>query len=187
MISDHDNYYQQDNYYGEPSPEIIELLKKINPKANLLDIGCGQGRYAIPLALSGYQVTGIDISATAINQLLDSARRLNLNMQLINDDIYAVSLSQLYQVIFLGFFIQSDPKEFDKYHLLLTKLKSNLQPSGMILLCIWPNQKVKLFIEKTAAGLDMDCQLKSVYERFENGNKNDISQFDLIILQSKQE
>lgn len=37
----------------------------------LLDVGCGFGRHAIPLAAAGFRVTGVDRSAT----LLDEARR----------------------------------------------------------------------------------------------------------------
>lgn len=37
----------------------------------LLDVGCGFGRHAVPLAAEGFRVTGVDRSAT----LLDEARR----------------------------------------------------------------------------------------------------------------
>ncbi|EPD82751.1 hypothetical protein HMPREF1207_03543 [Paenibacillus sp. HGH0039] len=53
--------------------EIGQLLSLLNlPEgASILDLGCGQGRISVPLALRGYQVTGIDASDT----LLDEARR----------------------------------------------------------------------------------------------------------------
>jgi len=45
-----------------------ELLHhaQVTPPASILELGCGMGNLAIPLTCAGYQVVGIDISATAI-------------------------------------------------------------------------------------------------------------------------
>jgi SAM-dependent methyltransferase len=47
---------------------VDELLQqaRVAPPASLLELGCGMGNLAIPLAGAGFQVVGIDISATAI-------------------------------------------------------------------------------------------------------------------------
>jgi 2-polyprenyl-6-hydroxyphenyl methylase/3-demethylubiquinone-9 3-methyltransferase len=50
------------------TPWIIELLrKKLNPGCKLLDLGCGAGFLTNVLAQEGYQVTGVDISASSLN------------------------------------------------------------------------------------------------------------------------
>ncbi|WP_163854427.1 class I SAM-dependent methyltransferase [Paenibacillus elgii] len=49
---------------------ILELLD-LPPAASILDLGCGQGRIAVPLAQMGYRVTGYDGSS----ELLEAARR----------------------------------------------------------------------------------------------------------------
>ena len=70
------------NFFDEGSPylehplltrkrtlmEIDFLLSKIDlpDQAHILDVGCGPGRHSIELALRGYQVVGIDPSATMI-------------------------------------------------------------------------------------------------------------------------
>ena len=41
------------------------------PRGAILDVACGAGRHSIPLARRGYDVTGVDLSAT----FLDEARR----------------------------------------------------------------------------------------------------------------
>jgi SAM-dependent methyltransferase len=48
---------------------MLDFFSKINyqPKT-ILDMGCGRGRNAIPLAELGYKVTGIDISSVAIEK-----------------------------------------------------------------------------------------------------------------------
>ena len=48
---------------------ILDLLQPILG-ASILDLACGQGRIAVPLAQRGYRITGLDLS----EQLLDVAR-----------------------------------------------------------------------------------------------------------------
>lgn len=47
----------------------------------VLDIGCGTGTVAIPLAQRGAHVTGIDISALMLNKFRDDARRAEVDGQ----------------------------------------------------------------------------------------------------------
>lgn len=55
---------------------VDELLyhAQVTPPASILELGCGMGNLAIPLAGAGFRVVGIDISATAI----EVARQRNL-------------------------------------------------------------------------------------------------------------
>jgi SAM-dependent methyltransferase len=54
------------------APRIAALLK-LRHHDRVLDLACGEGRYARALAASGYRVTGIDASGT----LLEEARKLS--------------------------------------------------------------------------------------------------------------
>ena len=65
-MSIYDDYYKTENLFGEPYKELVAFFKKYPLKGKLLDIGCGQGRNAIPLAKIGYQVTEIDIAKFGI-------------------------------------------------------------------------------------------------------------------------
>lgn len=49
------------------SGSISHITKRINPESRLLDIGCGCGRHLFPLSHQ-YNITGIDISVTALNR-----------------------------------------------------------------------------------------------------------------------
>ena len=50
-----------------PPDEDIAFLRSLFPAAGqLLDVACGAGRHAIPLARAGYRVTGVDISADCL-------------------------------------------------------------------------------------------------------------------------
>lgn len=53
---------------------LVELLD-LPPEARLLDVGCGPGRHAVPLAEAGYAVVGIDVSRPFLDLAAEAARR----------------------------------------------------------------------------------------------------------------
>jgi SAM-dependent methyltransferase len=55
----------------EPNRFVAEHLAGLSPR-RVLDLGCGQGRNAVWLALQGHEVTALDLSDVAVSQ----ARRL---------------------------------------------------------------------------------------------------------------
>lgn len=55
----------------------LKEAKKLKKKLNIIDVGCGPGRYVYDLANSGHIVTGIDISKDMIN----IARKKNYNLK----------------------------------------------------------------------------------------------------------
>ncbi len=72
---DHDEYEQvyphRDLAEAERCVDLIERTVHPTEGAEILDVGCGRGRHARVLARRGYRVTGIDLSARAV----DTARR----------------------------------------------------------------------------------------------------------------
>lgn len=52
---------------------LLELLK-LRPDARLLDVGCGPGRHAVPLAQAGLAVTGVDVSRRFLELAAEEAR-----------------------------------------------------------------------------------------------------------------
>lgn len=65
------------------SLELKTFLKFLDlpPGSKLLDLGCGTGRYTIPLMYLGYAVTGVDISRS----LLDMLRTYAIREELIGE------------------------------------------------------------------------------------------------------
>ncbi|MGA1598147.1 MAG: class I SAM-dependent methyltransferase [bacterium] len=48
---------------------LSELQTRLKPGCRVVDFGCGTGRLALPLALQGFQVTGVDASEPLLEQL----------------------------------------------------------------------------------------------------------------------
>lgn len=59
-----------------PPDALVELVEsgKVKP-CKTIDLGCGAGNYAIYLASKGFDVTGVDISASAIKIAKENARK----------------------------------------------------------------------------------------------------------------
>jgi SAM-dependent methyltransferase len=52
---------------------LLELLE-LEPGARVLDVGCGPGRHAVPLAQAGMAVVGVDVSRRFLDIAADAAR-----------------------------------------------------------------------------------------------------------------
>lgn len=71
---------------GKPRPILIEYLEAgILPKGRALDTCCGAGTNPIYLAQNGFEVTGIDISTTAIGIAKQKARDAKATVGFVNE------------------------------------------------------------------------------------------------------
>ena len=136
MRVEYDSYYQSENLFGEPYPELIEFYAKIDQKGRLLDLGCGQGRNSIPLARLGYSIKGIDISSVGIEQMSEIARKEDLPLIGKVKDIYSFTDFGAYQFILLDSMFHFGKKDKTKEMGLLERIFSNTKPSTLITICI---------------------------------------------------
>jgi 2-polyprenyl-3-methyl-5-hydroxy-6-metoxy-1,4-benzoquinol methylase len=74
LMHDFDKAYWEDHWQqsdpqtmigGGPNPYLVQVATALEPGA-ALDAGCGTGAAAIWLAAQGWQVSGVDISASAL-------------------------------------------------------------------------------------------------------------------------
>ena len=93
------NYYPDDIYKSvpldqipwnseTPPPLLVELIDsgKIKP-GSALDMGCGAGNYAVYLASRGFDVTGIDMSPTAVKIAKGNARKKGVKCKFVVGDV----------------------------------------------------------------------------------------------------
>ena len=136
MKVEYDKYYQTENLFGEPYPELIEFYSSTAKKGKLLDIGCGQGRDSIPLAKLGFSVTGIDNSKVGIEQLNKIAEKENLPLKGVVQDIYSYSNFNKFEFILLDSMFHFGKKEREKEIKFLNRLIDKSKPNAFITICI---------------------------------------------------
>ncbi|NVM22029.1 MAG: class I SAM-dependent methyltransferase [Desulfobacterales bacterium] len=77
-------------YYKVEMGKIFRHLK--GPK--VLELGCGTGRYGIPLARLGFDYTGIDITPAMLNIAKEKARKENLKLELLEMDAHELNFKE---------------------------------------------------------------------------------------------
>ena len=88
-------YKEQGRVFSEPYKgfaKYLEILKGDGFR-NILDLGCGTGRHALPLAKDGFNVYAFDISENAIKLLLETVSKNN-NFQ---DVILRTSVADMFE------------------------------------------------------------------------------------------
>lgn len=75
---------------GRPADDLQKLVKEAKVrKCRVVDLGCGSGTDAIFLASQGFEVTGIDISPTALGQAAEKARKAGVSVRWVLADVTA--------------------------------------------------------------------------------------------------
>ena len=69
--------------------EIDFIVSKIQPRSRVLDIGCGTGRHAIPLARQGFEVVGLDNTRAMLHELHEKLDHEGVKVDLRYADILA--------------------------------------------------------------------------------------------------
>jgi len=98
------NYSEWDEYYskypveelgwelGKPRPILVEHVENGRiPKGKALDTCCGAGTNPVYLAQSGFDVTGIDISLTAIGMAKKKAKQSKVNINFLAESFIDLS------------------------------------------------------------------------------------------------
>lgn len=98
--------------------ELAELVEtgRIRP-GRAIDLGCGVGREAIYLAQRGFEVTGVDISPTAIGMAEQAAAEAGVDADFFVDDLTGLTkVSGMYDLIVdVGAFNDLNAAQRDAY------------------------------------------------------------------------
>lgn len=132
----YDKYYQTENLFGSPYPELIKFFADLPMRGKVLDVGCGQGRNAIALARCGYTVVGIDNSLVGINQMMriGNDEKLILTGQL--EDIYSFDKFHEFDIVLMDNMLHFYKKDIEKEKELIKKIVKELKTQSILVICI---------------------------------------------------
>lgn len=184
MNSSYDKYYETENLFGAPYPELLNLYTNLPTRGKLLDVGCGQGRDAIPLAKLGFDVTGIDNSAVGIAQLNKVAAQERLPLTGIVTDIYTYTGFKAFDFILMDSMFHFGKKERDQEVAFLSNVFQRAAPGALITICIQDTgKKVDILndIVLSEATVEEVSRLSLVY-RFEDKASGHSSETDYLMV-----
>lgn len=111
-----------------------------NKDARILELCCGTGRLTIPIAKDGYDISGVDLTPTMLEQAKVKASKAGLEIEFIEADIRTLDLPGKYDLIFIPFnsihHLYQNKDLFKAFNV----VKKHLKAGGLFLLdCFHPN------------------------------------------------
>jgi SAM-dependent methyltransferase len=114
--------------------DFIVRALALEPGASVLDLCCGHGRHAIPLAQRGFNVTGLDLSAYHLRLARRAAREAGVSVRWLRRDMREIRVPAAYDAVihmFTGFgYFDTD----DEHLAVLQGVSRALKPGGRYLL-----------------------------------------------------
>jgi 2-polyprenyl-3-methyl-5-hydroxy-6-metoxy-1,4-benzoquinol methylase len=129
---------------GEPFPELAAFFDAYGrSEADVLDLGCGQGRDALLAARRGHHVVGVDLSETGVAQMLEDASAEGLDVEGVVADIAEWEPADTFDVVILDrvLHLLSDDAERER---VLERSCTQTRPSGHVLVADTPKQQEML-------------------------------------------
>lgn len=166
-----DKEYQGGRYQDEPCVGFVRRILQTlaeNPRIRAgrgLYVGCGSGRNYIPLADSGLDITGIDISNTAIQIL--SARAPELADKIIHADFADYDAGLFEYIISIQVFQHGTQKETARY---FAKAARILRPGGLLFLRV-NSSSTEMYLRHT---LTEKSSSGGFTVKYEEGPKKDL-------------
>jgi ubiquinone/menaquinone biosynthesis C-methylase UbiE len=104
----------------------------------LLELACGSGRLLVPLAREGYELTGVDSSASMLNLAREALEQAGVaaKCKLVQENMYSLHLGQQFRLAFIALgsfahvYIRKEQRQT------LATVRNHLTPRGKFILDI---------------------------------------------------
>lgn len=139
----YDLLYSDKDYEAEC--DLIESVFRKHaqvPVKTILDLGCGTGNHAVPLARRGYRVTGVDVSEEMLTRAREKAAALELPSRcmaptFILGDVRGVEVGQPFDAVLMMFAVLGYQLTNDDVLAALRTVRRHLSPGGLFVCDVW--------------------------------------------------
>ena len=134
----YDALYADKDYAAEVDL-VEEVLRRHGAPlpADLLDLGCGTGGHAVPLAVRGHRVEGVDVAPAMLEHARAKAAAAGVQVGLREGDIRTADLGRQFDAVLLLFAVLSYMHGNDDVLAALRTARRHLRPGGLFLLDVW--------------------------------------------------
>lgn len=118
----------------KPSPIVAETIQKysISREHRLLEIGCGEGRDALPLLKQGFDVLATDVSSEAVSFCRNAMPHYAEHFRVL--DCVAGTLEESFDFIYAVAVVHMLVPDGDR-NAFYTFIREHLKPGGIALIC----------------------------------------------------
>lgn len=130
-------------YGGKDYEAECDLVERLFAKhgsrsiERVLDLGCGTGGHAVPLARRGYTVVGVDRSPSMLAAARGKARDVSPPPSFVEADVREVSLGTVFDAGLMLFAVLSYQLENEDVLAALRSARRHLAPGGLLLFDVW--------------------------------------------------
>jgi len=138
-----------DDDYGAFEDDVALYLNFAQRTGDpVLEVACGTGRVLIPLAQTGYRVTGVDISGAMLAVAQEKARRAGVadRVTLVQADALTMSLGQRFPLAFVAANSFMHHVTLEEQREALATLCRHLRPGGLLILDLF-NPDIRSLLE----------------------------------------
>jgi SAM-dependent methyltransferase len=159
----YDLLYHDKDYEAE-----CDLIEKVlqqyaqRPLETILDLGCGTGSHAIPLAKRGYKVMGVDRSAGMLSHAREKTKNTFSTQSpntptFIEGDVRNVDIGQRFDAVLMMFAVLGYQLTNEDVLAALRTVHQHLKPGGLFVCDVWygpavlavrPSERVKVIPTK---------------------------------------
>jgi len=137
LFANYGNQYEKESFTKGTMGEVDFIEKEIasNRAVRILDVGCGTGRHAVELAVRGYHVTGVDLSASMLEKARRNAEENGVSVRLLQGDARKLEFDQEFDLVIMlceGAFslMETDEMNFE----ILRGVNRALAPDGKLIM-----------------------------------------------------
>jgi ubiquinone/menaquinone biosynthesis C-methylase UbiE len=166
----------------------VMTLLRLRPGAKILDLCCGQGRHAVPLARAGYQMTGLDRSAFMLARAQEAAGEAGVGVEWVQGDMRELPWREQFDAcvnLFTSFGYFEKEEENQQ---VLVQVRNALKPGGVLLLDVsnrdyyllrlwpkaWRRQGQAFVLEETSFD-PITCRFTASFTWVEDGREETLS------------
>lgn len=134
----YDALYRDKDYEAEC--DLIERLLATHGTSgprHLLDLGCGTGNHAIPLARRGHRLVGVDRSAPMLAQAQEKAAPLQQQPEFRLGDLRDLDLGRRFDAVLMMFAVLGYQHGNADVLAALRTVHRHLEPGGLFLFDVW--------------------------------------------------
>ena len=130
--------FQEQGPINGPASDLITYAAQLNPRARILEVGCGEGHNAIFLAEQGHIVDALGISAAGIAGAKQRAADRRLDIRFWLEDLAGFTFRRKYDVI-LSYDVLHMPEKAVRDSF-LQLARENTKPGGLHFISVFTNR-----------------------------------------------